>query len=87
MTKGKRSVFEIEVSPKGKGPPLHYHKSFIEEFTMVKGQMKIQLGKKILTLNEGESCKIDKGILHKFWSESQEPISFHGKLEPASKDF
>ena len=86
-TQGKRSLLEIEVGPKGKGPPLHFHKRFTEEFTMVKGQMKLQLGKRIVTLNEGESCKIDKELLHTFWSESNDPVCFHGKLEPASKDF
>lgn len=47
-TNGKKTV--IEIGPKGKGSPLHFHKDFTEEFEMVKGQMKVKLDKKVITL-------------------------------------
>lgn len=86
-TNGKKTVIEIELGPKGKGPPLHYHKNFTEEFEMVKGQMMVKLDKRIITLNEGESCKIDIGKLHTFWSESEGPVIFRGTLEPGNEEF
>lgn len=86
-TNGKMTVFELEIGPKGKGPPLHYHKKFTEEFEMVKGQMKIKLDDKVFTLKEGESCKIGIGKLHTFWSESEEVTIFRGTLEPGNEEF
>ena len=86
-TNGKKTVIEIEIGPKGKGPPLHFHKDFTEEFEMVKGQMKVKLGKKVITLKEGECCKIEIGKLHTFWSESEEPVIFRGTLEPGNEEF
>ncbi len=86
-TKGKKTLVEIELGPKGKGPPLHFHQKFTEEFEMVSGQMKVKLDKKVITLNEGERCKIDIGKLHTFWSESEEPIVFRGTLEPGNEEF
>tara|TARA_Y100000385_G_scaffold291634_1_gene370950 strand:- start:1767 stop:2321 length:555 start_codon:yes stop_codon:yes gene_type:complete len=86
-TNGKKTVIEIEIGPKGKGPPLHFHKDFTEEFEMVKGQMNVKVEKKVFTLTEGESCRIEIGQQHTFWSESEEPVIFRGTLEPGNEEF
>ncbi len=87
QTSGAKTLVEIEVGPKGQGPPLHFHKQFVEIFTMTKGEMQVVLNKKVFTLKEGETCRINKGEIHKFWSESEYPVIFQGVLEPGSEDF
>jgi len=45
---------EVTLSPKG-GNPLHYHKRFTEKFTVIDGELNVQVGKTIHKLKKGDT--------------------------------
>lgn len=83
-TKGEYTELEISLEPKG-GNPLHSHKAYTELFTAVKGRlgMELQKGKTIL-LQPGESYRVKKGEVHRFFNPGSEQITFTNKVEPGS---
>lgn len=60
-TGGEYTELEISLEPKG-GNPLHFHKSYTELFTAVKGRLGMELlGEMIIILRPGESYLVKKG--------------------------
>jgi len=85
-TNGAYTHFEVSLSPGG-GNPLHYHTGFTEEFTAVKGNLGLQLGKKTLYLQPGESALVPVYSYHRFFNDGNEPIIFRVKLTKGQPDF
>jgi quercetin dioxygenase-like cupin family protein len=85
-TGGARSVFEILLAPRGKGPPLHSHTVFTEVFEVLEGELMLQLGKNTTRLKQGQRAVMHPHQPHTFWSESDQPIRFRGTIEPGNRD-
>jgi quercetin dioxygenase-like cupin family protein len=85
-TNGKRTVAEVELAPGG-GVGIHYHKTYEEKFEVLEGELKVQLGKEIVTLVHGQSATAEKNIVHRFFSTSDKPCKFRVTLTPASRGF
>jgi quercetin dioxygenase-like cupin family protein len=75
------SLIEIELG-KSDGPPLHYHKSFSEEFAVKEGILYLQVGKEKMKLQAGESVDVSPGTPHRFYNETDEKVVFHITLRP-----
>ncbi len=86
-TNGRRTLIQVELAPAG-GNDLHYHKTFDETFTVIKGTLGIQTGKEIHYLLPGESITANAGQLHRFFNPSkEEAIVFNVSLNPGSVGF
>jgi mannose-6-phosphate isomerase-like protein (cupin superfamily) len=86
-TGGKITELELTLSPKG-GNPLHYHTSFEETFTAVKGDLGLELKNKKLILKPGESYTVKKKEIHGFFNPSaSEEIEFNIKIVPGHTGF
>ncbi|HEU0064254.1 MAG TPA: cupin domain-containing protein [Flavisolibacter sp.] len=83
---GEKTVLEIILAPRG-GNAMHFHKHFTETFTVIEGELKYQLGKKIFTLNPGQSSTIPINAPHRFFSTSNQPTKFICELNPGSDGF
>ncbi len=85
-TDGKRTVADVELAPGG-GVGIHYHKTYVERFDVTEGELKVQLGKEIVTLTAGQTATAEKNIVHRFFSESDKVCKFRVTLIPASRGF
>lgn len=86
-TEGKFTLVKVELAPKG-GNQLHYHKTYEETFSVLEGELGIQLGKQILYLKKGENATAPVGSLHRFFNPSAtEKVVFNVLLQPGSEGF
>lgn len=58
----------------GGGTPLHYHNTYEEHLTPVKGTLGIVLGTETKMFKEGETAVVPKGTLHRFFNDSEEEV-------------
>jgi quercetin dioxygenase-like cupin family protein len=82
-TNGAYELVQVELEPYG-GNDWHYHKSFVEEFTVVQGQVKIGRNGNEYILNEGESAKANKEEMHFFKNTRGENAMLLVKITPAA---
>lgn len=85
-TGGQCTLVEVELADGG-GVGLHYHKTYSERFECLDGEVQVQLGKKIQTLQPGESATAEPHIHHLFRNRSGKTTRFLVELRPASKGF
>jgi len=85
-TNGEYTLVEVELADGG-GVGLHYHKTYSEKFDCLEGEVQIGLGKKIYTLQPGQSATAEPNINHLFRNRSGKPCKFKVEIRPASVGF
>jgi quercetin dioxygenase-like cupin family protein len=83
---GACTVIDVEVAPGG-GTGLHYHKTYAERFTVVSGELGVQIGKQHRTLKPGETAIVPLMALHRWYNAGQEPALVRVALHPGSAGF
>jgi mannose-6-phosphate isomerase-like protein (cupin superfamily) len=86
-TDGEYDLLEYILSPKERYTPVHYHKDFSEKFTVIKGMMILEVGKKFILLTPGDSHTVPPNKLHTFLNHTSEDVRFTTELRPASEPF
>jgi quercetin dioxygenase-like cupin family protein len=86
QSNGERTLMEVTIGPKG-GNPLHYHKRFAEKFTVIDGELNVQVGTTIHKLKKGETIEADINQRHRFFNTSGKAVKFFCELHPASEGF
>jgi quercetin dioxygenase-like cupin family protein len=81
-TNGEFLFIEVALPPFGKGPPLHVHDAFEEEFEVVTGTLTITVEKEDKELTAGQKIVAPKGVKHTFNNQHDEPVVFRVKLTP-----
>jgi mannose-6-phosphate isomerase-like protein (cupin superfamily) len=68
---GARQLYEARVPPRRIGPPLHYHVTFTETFTVKEGTLDFYLGpeRRHMLLGPQQSVTAELGQLHTFANE------------------
>jgi len=83
-TDGDLAIFEQTSLSRGRGVPLHFHKSQDEVFYVIEGSYRFKVGEELFSLNAGDSIFLPRMIPHAWTQESQ-----GGKmiviLQPAGK--
>ncbi|MBL7745055.1 MAG: cupin domain-containing protein [Chitinophagaceae bacterium] len=85
-TNGEYTLVEVELADGG-GVGLHYHKTYSEKFDCLQGEVQVQLGKVMHTLQPGQSAMAEANINHLFRNRSGKPCTFRVELRPASRGF
>jgi quercetin dioxygenase-like cupin family protein len=85
-TGGTHLLVEVELAAGG-GNSMHYHTSFTETFIPVDGILGIDLEKKKLRLQPGDTAVAEKMQVHRFYNPGNKPIRFRVKIAPASNGF
>ena len=85
-TNGERTLMEVTLGPKG-GNPLHYHRQFAERFTILDGELNVQIGSVIHKLKKGDTATAKIGDRNRFYNTSGKPVKFHCELLPAHEGF
>lgn len=83
---GEHTLVEIELAPGG-GNTLHLHTDFAEHFTVVEGELVVQLGRNEHVLGPGDTATAPPRTLHRFFSRSSEPTRFRVELRPGHAGF
>lgn len=83
---GAQTLFEMEVAPGG-GNFLHYHRTFAEHFTVLSGELGVQLGSEQFTLKPGESAIAPIGSLHRWYNPTVETALIRVELKPGNTGF
>jgi len=83
---GAKTVIDVELAAGG-GVGLHYHKTYAEKFTVIDGELSVQLGKKIYVLKKGETATAHQNVNHRFFNATKKVCKFRCELEPGSKGF
>lgn len=79
------ALLEIEsvFAPGSKEPPAHYHPGQTEEFTILKGELTVKLGKEIHVLKAGQALHLPPGTVHSMWNRSNQHTIVNWKTRPA----
>ena len=85
-TGGAATIVEVELAPGG-GVGIHYHKTYSEKFDCLEGELKVQTGKTIHTLQTGQTATAHPPIPHRFFNSSDKVCRFRCELNPASRGF
>ena len=85
-TNGEYTLVEVELADGG-GVGLHYHKTYLEKFDCLEGEMQVQLNKQVYTLTAGESATAAPNVNHLFRNRSGRTCKFRVELRPASRGF
>lgn len=80
-TNGEYSLLEIDLY-KSDGPPLHFHRSFSENFEVMEGTLYLQVGKEKYILKPGESRLVARGTPHRFYNITNDLVRFRITLKP-----
>lgn len=75
-------LIEVALPPFGKGPPLHIHDRFEEEFEVIAGKLTVTLGKTKRVLEAGGRCTAPLRTPHTFANEHDGPVVFRVRLTP-----
>lgn len=81
-TNGKFLYIEVALPPLGKGPPLHLHDQFEEEFEVISGQLTLIINKEERILKPGEKAIAAIRTKHTFKNQHDEPVVFRVMLTP-----
>jgi len=84
-TNGESVTFEFENQPDDIGPPAHFHPDKEESFTVLKGELTIEVDGKVSILKIGESATVPKKTSHTFWNATQKPVLFTSEHKPAKQ--
>lgn len=85
-TGGELTLLEMEVAPDG-GNALHIHTSYSERFTVISGELGVQLGSRQYQLHEGESEIVAAGIVHRWYNNGAVPARIYVELRPGHAGF
>jgi quercetin dioxygenase-like cupin family protein len=82
-TDGSLDMFKMTVQPSAKVPAPHYHDGWDEAVYGLSGSLTWAVGGKPVSIGQGQSLFIKRGIVHGFRNESQEPASCLSIMTPA----
>jgi quercetin dioxygenase-like cupin family protein len=76
---------EVTIAAGEPGPPLHRHIDFEETFTVVDGELFMDLGdRRGIVLRAGESVTVPPGAVHRYYNSGGAPATFRFRAEPGA---
>ncbi len=86
-TNGQSTLCELELIANAKGVPAHYHDIFTETFTVLEGELTVEIGKETRTLKTGDSATVPLKTLHRFYNKTSRQVKATIELKPGSAGF
>lgn len=83
---GTRTVAEITLR-KGGRVPLHYHYEFSEYYEVLEGQLKMQIGREVKTLNKNDYVLIPVKTVHRYYNDSDSEVKFKVVIQPGNMGY
>jgi quercetin dioxygenase-like cupin family protein len=85
-TGGELTLLEMEVAPGG-GNSLHIHTTYSERFTVIEGQLGVQIGKERHALRSGKTAIAPAGAIPRWYNASAQPARIYVELRPGHAGF
>ncbi|GBF72565.1 hypothetical protein PA598K_00822 [Paenibacillus sp. 598K] len=79
---GAYLLIEVALPPRGKGPPLHLHDRFTEQFEVRQGHLTVVVKQEEVVLEAGQSLLVPQETAHTFKNNHDEPVVFRVRLTP-----
>ncbi len=67
-------VLRTQVAPGAPGPPMHFHRSFAEVFTVESGTLHVELADGAIRLGPGEEHRVEPGVPHRPHNPTNEKV-------------
>ena len=67
-------VLRSRVVPGAPGPPMHFHRSFAEEFTVESGRLHVELPGGVIQLGPGERHRVEPGVSHRLYNPTDKEV-------------
>lgn len=64
-------------------PPAHYHPHQVEDFTVVAGELTVEIGEELKTFRKGEHLHIPQNTIHAMWNRSASDTVVNWQVQPA----
>lgn len=81
-TNGAYEEVKVVLEPGG-GNIWHYHTAFVEQFHVLEGELTLGMNGKPVVVTAGQDTAAPKGMMHKFYNTSSQPVTFLVKIVPA----
>ena len=85
-TGGELTLLEMEVAPGG-GNFLHIHTTYSERFSVIEGELGVQIGNEQYVLCAGETALAAAGTVHRWYNPSAQPARIYVELRPGHAGF
>jgi quercetin dioxygenase-like cupin family protein len=85
-TDGELTLLEMEVAPGG-GNGLHIHTTYSERFTVIEGQLGVQIGEQQQVLRQGTTEIVPAGAVHRWYNPTSQPARIYVELRPGHAGF
>jgi quercetin dioxygenase-like cupin family protein len=85
-TDGELTLLEMEVAPGG-GNGLHIHTTYAERFTVIQGELGVQLSDQQHILHAGDTALAPAGTIHRWYNSSEQPSRIYVELRPGHAGF
>lgn len=82
-TQGQLLEMESTYSPRGTRPPAHFHPQQAEVFTVLTGELTVQIGNRMKILCAGDQHYIPPRAVHTMWNASQTHTVVNWQVRPA----
>ena len=64
------------------GPLLHIHHFEDEEGVVTAGTLSVEVGGQRIEAGPGQSVRLPRGVAHRWWNQSDQPLAFEGSARP-----
>jgi quercetin dioxygenase-like cupin family protein len=82
-TGGDHVESQVRIPPGEPGPPRHYHIDFEETFTVIEGELTMDLGvQRGIVLRPGEQVHVPRGVGHRYYNTGDRAAVFHFRAAP-----
>jgi quercetin dioxygenase-like cupin family protein len=77
----------MEMKPGAEGPPLHYHRTFAEEFAVESGTLYVESPEGVARVEPGEVHTIEAGVPHRPFNPGDRPVVAAGPAPVMPQSF
>ena len=82
-TQGKLLEMESSFEPHSLQPPLHYHPHQIEDFSILEGELTVNIHGSLKILKKGDHLHVPANTLHAMWNDGSAKTLVNWKVQPA----
>ena len=80
-------VLRSQVAPRAPGPPMHFHRSFAEVFTVESGRLHVELPDGAIQLGPGQEQRVEPGVSHRLYNPTDEEVTIAGDKPAMPQSF
>ncbi|MDO7874388.1 cupin domain-containing protein [Hymenobacter sp. ASUV-10] len=80
------TIIDVALKPGG-GNGLHFHETFDEHFECLEGELSLEVNKRVIVLQPGETATAPRRAVHRFFNQSNSYNRFRVTISPGHPGF